>query len=68
MARVEKLRALLNITYDGDTCSLNMVYLDESVKEVDRILKAPEHYLKPTGGTNFSVGSLLTDWTLRNFH
>lgn len=45
-----------------------MVYLDESVKEVDRILKAPEHYLKPTGGTNFSVGSKLTDWTLRNFH
>lgn len=46
---------LLNIKFDGDTCSLNVVYSDEAKKEVANLLASRHFYVGVDGRMNFSA-------------
>lgn len=54
--------------YDGDRCSLNIVYSDEGVADIHRVLDSEDFLLRPGGGTWLSVGNMLGDWVLSNFY
>jgi hypothetical protein len=40
--------------FDGDTMSLNILYTDESIKEINDILNNKDYYIKPDGSLAFS--------------
>ena len=46
-------------------CSI--VYSDEAVKEVNRVLNTKEAYLKPSGGLVYQSTNDVTDLILKNF-
>lgn len=56
----------LNADYDGDTTSGNIVYSEESIKEVNAYLNTKEAYLDPAGGFRTSIGTDTLNLVLRN--
>lgn len=51
----------LGADFDGDTCSLNVLYTEDSVKEVDDFLGSKEAYLSPTGEILYSSANDISD-------
>lgn len=47
--------ARLAADYDGDMCSANMVYTDEAIAEVKKLLNSRKYYIGPNGRMNFSI-------------
>lgn len=43
-------RLRLDNRFDGDKTSSNMVYTDEAVAEVHRVLNSPSNYIDSSGG------------------
>lgn len=41
--------AKLGADYDGDTCSLNVLYTEESVNEISKFINSKENFLSPDG-------------------
>ena len=46
---------MLNITFDGDTVSINLTYSNEAIAEANKFFKSRIAYLKAGGGVGFSV-------------
>jgi hypothetical protein len=40
--------------FDGDMCSLNILYTDESIKEIEKILNSKTYYVTPDGNITYS--------------
>jgi hypothetical protein len=62
--RIDGARGL-NADYDGDMTSLNILYGDESVKEIHDLMKTKVAYLDPRGGFQQQNSDPL-EWTLLN--
>jgi hypothetical protein len=45
----------LTADFDGDMCSLNILYTDESIKEIDRTFTEKEYYITPEGHITYSA-------------
>jgi len=45
----------LNADFDGDMCSLNAVYSEEAVAEVERLINSRNYYVDTDGKISFSV-------------
>ena len=41
--------------FDGDTVSLNVVYTEDSIKEVNDLLNSNKYYLSPEGSIAYSA-------------
>lgn len=52
--------------YDGDTCSANILYSDQAIKEIDKALNSREAYLDPKGGLRTSADLDTVSLVLRN--
>lgn len=52
--------------YDGDTCSANIVYSDQSIQEIKRLLHSRESYVDPKGGLRTSASLDTIELVLRN--
>lgn len=52
--------------YDGDTCSLTCVFVDESVQEVTKMLNSRDYYIAPDGSMAFSSSNDVLDLVLGN--
>jgi len=57
----------LGADFDGDTVSLTLVYSDESVKEMRKILNGKEMYLQASGGLMYDTTTDVSSWVLKNF-
>lgn len=57
---------LIGGDFDGDTMSLNMVFSDESIIEVDERLNDISLYVDATGGLTYSSTTDVTEWVLRS--
>jgi hypothetical protein len=57
----------LNADYDGDTISIQYVFSDESVKEVDGKLNSISNYLTTSGELHQSAGNGITKRIFHNF-
>lgn len=51
---------------DGDTTSLNIIYTDESIKEIDKFLESPTAYTTPTGSIAYSQNSDVVDLVMKS--
>lgn len=58
--------ALMGGDYDGDMVSLNIVYTDEAIEEINRILKTRESIVNPAGGFRASMNTLTTALVMHN--
>lgn len=47
----------LEADYDGDMCSLNILYDDDSIKEIDDMLNSKKFYITPDGEITYSIVS-----------
>lgn len=47
--------AKLVADFDGDMCSLSVVYTDESIAEIDKLLNSKEFYISPDGKLLYSA-------------
>lgn len=56
----------LTADFDGDVCSANSVYSEESIKEVDDYLKTRQAYVGTDGKFLSSTGVVTVELTLRN--
>lgn len=56
--------AKLGADFDGDMTSLNILYSEESIKEIDEILTSPNYYVSPGLDMNFSVANDVLELTL----
>lgn len=56
--------ARLGADYDGDTCSLNVVYSDEAKAEVKKCLNSRKYYVGVNGRMNFSAATDTVDYVL----
>lgn len=56
----------LGADFDGDTISFNMVYLEESIKEITKLLQSRRHYINAEGRLAFTVNVRTIDLALRN--
>lgn len=45
----------LGADHDGDTCSANFAYFDESIEEVRKLIKSAQYYRSTSGGVAFPV-------------
>lgn len=54
----------LGADHDGDTVSLNIVYLDDSCKEVDDYYDSIDSVLSPTGGVQASISIDIVEWVM----
>jgi len=52
-SHIERLEA----DYDGDTVSLNIVYKDDSIKEIQSMLNSKKFYITPNGEVTYSITS-----------
>ncbi len=55
-------RLILNKTFDGDTCSCNILYSDESLEEAFVLSNSLKSYVTPSGGL---INSANTDTVAR---
>ena len=49
-----------------DTTSLNIIYTDESIKEIDKFLESPTAYTTPTGSIAYSQNSDVVDLVMKS--
>lgn len=56
----------LNADFDGDQVSVDFVYTEEALEEMDQILHSWEHYLSPYGGMRFSTQTATVQLVLHN--
>lgn len=56
----------LNADFDGDTASSTIVYTQESIDEIDKLLDSREAYLDPRGGFKASCNVQTVQLVLRN--
>lgn len=56
----------LGADFDGDQVSVDYVYTEEALEEVDAILHGWEHYLSPYGGMRFSTQTATINLVLHN--
>lgn len=47
--------------HDGDVLSFFLVFTDESINEVKKLLGSNDYYLEPTGGLSYSVSNFVLD-------
>jgi hypothetical protein len=45
----------LDADFDGDKVSLNVLYTEESIAEINKLLNSKEFYITPTGEITFSI-------------
>ncbi len=58
--------ARLGADFDGDTCSLNIVYTDEAVSEIKNLLTQRRYYVDVNNHMNFSADNDALSVTLAN--
>lgn len=58
--------ARLGGDFDGDTCSLNIVYSDESIAEVKKYLSSKKYYVGTDGKISFSANTDTVSYILKN--
>lgn len=58
--------SMLGADFDGDTCSLTILYSDESIKEVNEYLQSKRYYVGTNGRVNFSTGTDTVSYVLAN--
>lgn len=51
ISRLERLTA----DFDGDTMSMNVLYTEESIKEIEKMLNSKEYYITPDGEITFTM-------------
>jgi len=56
----------LGADFDGDRCSLDFVYSDEAIAEVDQLLKSRKYYINLEGSFNASAETDTISYVLRN--
>lgn len=56
----------LGADFDGDTCSLDVVYSDEAVEEVNRLLNERQGFIDPKGGLTASTAVDTVSFVLKN--
>lgn len=55
----------LGADFDGDTMSLNILYTDESIKEVNGLLDSKDYYIKPDGTLAFSPETDILNYVVK---
>ena len=58
--------ARLGADFDGDTVSANVLYMDESVLEVDKLLASTKYYIGTDGRINFSSDTDTVAFMMKN--
>ena len=58
--------ALLAADFDGDTSSLNIVYSDEAIEEVDKYLSSKKYYINSSGNLSFSTNTSTVGYVIQN--
>jgi hypothetical protein len=56
--------ARLGADFDGDTCSLNIVYTEEAVNEINQLLSKAKYYVDANKKMNFSASNDALNYTL----
>lgn len=52
--------------YDGDTCSFNVAYLEDSKKEVEKLLNNVSYYIGPDGNYTVTINGQVHDYVMHN--
>lgn len=57
---------LLGADHDGDTLTFTIIFTDEAIEEVKRVLASKDYYINQLGKFNYSVGNDVLDIVLKH--
>ena len=57
LSKLERLTA----DFDGDTMSMNVLYTEESIKEIENMFNSKEFYITPDGEIAFTMSQGVTE-------